>query len=79
MPPPRWWRKRRRLRPSLLPHEPGRYAWYVLQNRPGALRPIDRALIAEVEPAFVVRKWGVPLVWIFPFGAVEDRLRRPAP
>ena len=68
-----------RLRPGLLPWEPGRYAWYVLQNRPGALRPIDRALIDEVEPAFVVRKWGVPLVWIFPFGEVEARQRRPAP
>ncbi len=67
-----------RLRPGLLPREPGRFAWYVLQNRPGALGPIDRALIAEVEPAFVVRKWDVPLVWIFPFGEVEARRHLPA-
>ena len=68
-----------RLRPGFLPWEPGRYAWYVLQNRPGAFWPFDRALIDEVEPVFVVRKWGVPLVWIFPYGEFEVRQRRPSP
>ena len=67
-----------KLRPGFHPREPGRYSWYVLQNRPGAFFPIDRALIDEVEPAYVVGKWGVPLVWIFPFAEVEARQRRPA-
>lgn len=52
------------LRPGILP--PGPWAWYVVQNRPGAFSPLDRALAARGRPAYVVEKWGVPLVWIFP-------------
>ncbi len=40
--------------------------WYVIQNRPGSMSPHDRALIAGRTPAFVSKKWGVPLLWIFP-------------
>jgi len=56
-----------KLAPGILPAEPGDWAWYVVQNRPGALSPRDRALIARGHPAWVVSKWGVPLVWIFSF------------
>ncbi len=50
---------------------PGVTAWYVVQNRPGILSRLDRALIARGHPAFVVAKWGVPLLWIFPYREVE--------
>lgn len=65
-----------RLRAGILPEEPGVWKWYVLQNRPGAFRPIDRALAAEGRPAFVVWKWGVPLLWIYPYEQVESLLRK---
>ncbi len=45
---------------------PVQIAWYVVQNRPGAFLPLDRALVAGGKPAYVVRKLGVPLLWIFP-------------
>ena len=49
-------------------------AWYVVQNRPGAFTPQDRALVARARPEDVlVAKWGVPLVWAFP------RLSGPGP
>jgi hypothetical protein len=41
--------------------------WYVLQNRPGAFSPLDRALAERGRADYVVTKLGVPLVWIFPF------------
>ena len=43
------------------PVDPGRPAWYVLQNRPGAWLPIDRELVEQSRPAFQVEKLGVPL------------------
>ena len=46
----------------------------MLQNRPGALQPWDRALIANGQPAYVVSKWGVPLVWIYPYHELESML-----
>ncbi len=52
--------------------DPGSPVWYVLQNRPGAWWPIDRRLAEESKPAFVVRKFGVPLVWVFPYTAYAD-------
>lgn len=56
-----------RLRPEPVPLQvPVACRWYVVQNRPGALQPWDLALIREGHPAFVVRKLGTPLVWIFP-------------
>jgi hypothetical protein len=60
-----------KLRPNVFPRERGRYVWYVLQNRPGAMTPLDHALVQSAKPAFVVSKLGVPLVWIFPFADVE--------
>ena len=45
--------------------------WYVLQNRPGAFSPLDRALATHGRAAFTVTKLGVPLVWIFPFSEIE--------
>jgi 4-amino-4-deoxy-L-arabinose transferase-like glycosyltransferase len=70
------------LRRRILPNEPGPWTWYVLQNRPGAFSPLDRELIRRNQPSHVVHKWGVPLVWIFPFDevrAAEERLKRPFP
>jgi hypothetical protein len=66
-----------RLPPGLLPNDPGVWAWYVVQNRPGAFGPVDRDLAARGRPALTVRKWGVPLLWVFPYDEVEARLRRP--
>jgi hypothetical protein len=51
---------------KLYPIDPGRPAWYVMQNRPGAWSPADRQLVARGTPALTIRKLGVPLVWIFP-------------
>ena len=47
--------------------DPGHPAWYVLQNRPGAWSPTDQARVRRSEPAFTVRKLGIPLIWIFPY------------
>jgi len=60
-----------KLRPRTLPAEPGVWVWYVVQNRTGSLNSIDRALIARGRPSFVVKKFGVPLVWIFPFAEFD--------
>ena len=60
-----------RLRPACLPTDRGRFAWYVVQNRPGSLSDLDRYLLARAEPRYVERKWGVPLLWIFPYAEVE--------
>jgi 4-amino-4-deoxy-L-arabinose transferase-like glycosyltransferase len=61
-----------RLPAGLIPSDPGEWAWYVIQNRPGAFSPLDRALVESGKPAYVVRKWGVPLLWIFPFDQVRS-------
>lgn len=60
-----------RLPAGLLPNEPGSWTWYVVQNRPGAFSELDRELIRSGKPAFEVRKWGVPLLWVFPYDQVE--------
>jgi Dolichyl-phosphate-mannose-protein mannosyltransferase len=60
-----------RLRVGIMPHEPGRWAWYVLQNRPGAFRASESNLIAHGEPAAVFTKSGVPLLWVYPYHLVE--------
>jgi 4-amino-4-deoxy-L-arabinose transferase-like glycosyltransferase len=64
-----------RLPPGLLPGDPGVWAWYVVQNRPGAFSPLDRALVARGRPAWVVKKLGIPLLWVFPTEQVEAFLR----
>lgn len=68
-----------RLRPAILPNEPGGWSWYVVQNRPGAFLPLDRALVDRGRPAFVVKKWGVPLVWVFPYEQVREMSREVRP
>jgi hypothetical protein len=62
------------LRAGCFPGEPGVWTWYVLQNRPGAFprSPWDRALAEQGRPAYVVRKLGVPLLWIFPFAEYAE-------
>jgi 4-amino-4-deoxy-L-arabinose transferase-like glycosyltransferase len=71
-------RQNGRLRAGCFPVEPGVWTWYVLQNRPGAFKPWDGALAAHGRPAYVVRKLGVPLLWIFPvaeFAEIRGRFR----
>ena len=51
--------------------DPGRPAWFVLQNRPGEWTRDERQLVENGTPAMVVRKMGVPLVWIFPIAERE--------
>ncbi|MGE3819613.1 MAG: ArnT family glycosyltransferase [Isosphaeraceae bacterium] len=67
------------LPPGLLPNDPGTWAWYVVQNRPGAFSPLDRTLIREGRPSRVVSKLGVPLLWVFPYGEVERFTRSGGP
>jgi hypothetical protein len=55
------------LPPRLAGVDRGEPLWYVLQNRPGAFREVDRLLIARGQPAYVVTKLAVPLVWIVPY------------
>jgi hypothetical protein len=64
-----------RLKPGILPDEPGDWAWYVLQNRPGAFPPADRLLASRGHPAYVVEKLGVPLLWIFPHAEYAEAAR----
>ena len=59
-----------RLRRGVYAWEPGTYAWYVVQNRPGTLGPLEHDLIRRSKPARVVSKSGVPLVWVFPYSDV---------
>ena len=59
------------LAPGILPYEPGQWTWYVMQNRPGAMPKLERDLIAHGHPAKVFSKWGVPLLWVFPYHEVE--------
>jgi 4-amino-4-deoxy-L-arabinose transferase-like glycosyltransferase len=67
-----------RLRPHILPTDPDPWAWYVMQNRPGEFRPEERLLAERGRPAYVFRKQGVPLLWIFPSSEPERvaQLRR---
>jgi hypothetical protein len=65
-----------RLRAGILPTDPGAWTWYVLQDRPGAFAPWDRALAEHGRPRYVVRKLGVPLLWIFPFAEYAEARRR---
>jgi 4-amino-4-deoxy-L-arabinose transferase-like glycosyltransferase len=48
------------------------WQWYMLQNRQGAMTPLDRALIARHGHQRVLfTKLGVPLVWAFERGEVD--------
>jgi hypothetical protein len=57
--------------PLFVPGKPAPWAWYVLQNRPGEFRPEQRRLAERGHAAYVVRKQGVPLLWIFPHSEWE--------
>jgi hypothetical protein len=72
-------RQTHRLRVAILPYEPGDWTWYVLQNRPGAFQKVERDLIANSRPATVVLKWGVPLLWVFPYRDVSALLNAEPP
>jgi hypothetical protein len=62
-----------KLRPGIAPFDPGRPLWYVVQNRPGAMRPVDRRLVERSGGRHVISsKLGVPLVWAFPFEAFQQ-------
>jgi hypothetical protein len=52
---------------------------YVVQNRPGAMSPLDRALVRGLGSGgryVLSSKFGVPLVWAFPGSALEAEFRR---
>jgi 4-amino-4-deoxy-L-arabinose transferase-like glycosyltransferase len=68
----RYLRQAGKLPAGALPHEPGLPAWYVLQNRPGAFKAADRALVDRAGSRYVlVERSGVPLIWAFPFSEWE--------
>ena len=71
-------RKTGAFRFGVSPLDPGRPAWYVVQNRPGEFDNAHRRLVRNLGPRHVlVEKFGVPLVWAFPY---DDAMRvlRPA-
>ena len=54
-------------------------AWYVVQNRPGEFDNTHRDLVRTLGPKSVlVAKFGVPLVWAFPYDEVERALKAAA-
>lgn len=66
-----------KLTAPALPPEPGRWVWYVLQNRPGAFNPEDRWLVARARPEnVVVERFGIPLLWVFPHAGLEEARAR---
>jgi 4-amino-4-deoxy-L-arabinose transferase-like glycosyltransferase len=60
------------LPPRLAAIDPGRPRWVVLQNRPGAFSDLGRALVARGHPRYTLSKFGVPLIWVFPYREMED-------
>jgi hypothetical protein len=71
-----------RLRPGAFPYDGRPWEWYLLQNRPGVMDDLDRALIAQNGPRRVlVSHRGVPLLWSFHRSEFEaaERSRKPAP
>jgi 4-amino-4-deoxy-L-arabinose transferase-like glycosyltransferase len=68
----RYLRQSGKLHPATQYQDPGRWAWYVVQNRGGALGPVDHELIDRIGPEHVlVSKFGVPLLWVFPYRELE--------
>ena len=62
------------LRPDTRDDAPGRFQWYVIQNRPSGLGRADRDLLKSAKPVFTKKirhgGWGpwrldVPMVWVF--------------
>ncbi|WP_169977294.1 glycosyltransferase family 39 protein [Tautonia rosea] len=60
-----------RLRTPISPLAPEPPAWYVVQNRPGAIGVLEYRLLSNHEPVYVSEKFGVPLIWIFSYDDVE--------
>ncbi|WP_165220931.1 glycosyltransferase family 39 protein [Aquisphaera insulae] len=56
---------------SVTPVDPGAPAWYVTQNRPGMNTGVTRLLAEQGTPAHEFRKFGVPLIRIYPASEVE--------
>ena len=61
------------FRPEADPLDRSRpWQWYLVQNRPGAMTPLDRALVARHgQRRRLLTKLGVPLVWAFERGEVD--------
>jgi hypothetical protein len=67
-----------RMKAGVFPFEGRNYAWYVIQNRPGAMSPVDRALVrrsGSQDDRILASKLGVPLIWAFPADEVEATFR----
>ncbi|MEW4569999.1 glycosyltransferase family 39 protein [Tautonia sp. JC769] len=60
-----------KLRTPISPRAPEPPLWFVVQNRPGALGVLEQRLLSDHEPVYVSEKFGVPLIWIFRYEAVE--------
>ena len=64
------------MRVAVYKFEPGPPAWYIVQNRPGQLHPVDKRLIKRMGPKCVlVSKLGVPLIWAFPGGEYLNEMK----
>jgi 4-amino-4-deoxy-L-arabinose transferase-like glycosyltransferase len=61
------------LRPVAIPFDRSLpWQWYLMQNRPGAMDAMDRALITRYgHRRRLLSKLGVPLVWAFERGEME--------
>ncbi len=68
------------LRPTLGPSDKP-IQWYLIQNRPGSFRDLDRALIrsTSARPAFVFKKFGVPLLYVYSDDDVQRALMSRTP
>lgn len=68
------------IRFPLAPIDRSRPALYVVQNRPGEFRPnVEGRLVRDLGPRSVlVAKFGVPLIWAFPYDGEVERLLREA-
>jgi hypothetical protein len=76
------YRQTGRLKAGIFPFEGRNYAWYVVQNRPGAMGAVERGLVRRLgrEPRYILsEKFGVPLVWAFPVDEVESQFRTDVP
>ncbi|MFO0958728.1 MAG: glycosyltransferase family 39 protein [Isosphaeraceae bacterium] len=64
-----------KLPAAITPEQTPSPAWFVLQNRPGEFREGHLRLIREGHPAYVGSKFGVPLIWVYPFDEASALLR----
>ncbi len=74
------YRQSGRLRSGTFPFEGRNFAWYVVQNRPGSMGPLEHGLARRLggRPEFILaEKFGVPLIWAFPVAEVEAERQQP--